>query len=166
MPQSLDSRKAWWGVRYVSAICLQAGFVFQESPPQSDVFSLDGQIFIRPSLSVFVQVKCTSKPIVRLRPDQVSREFDAHTSQCELPQINLHDMRHGACSLMLSGGVPVEVVQMILRHSSPAVTRRVYAHLLRGATAEQVEAATAALDAVRRAPSTDLTPDSQRRGED
>lgn len=80
-----------------------------------------------------------------LRPDQVSREFDAHTSTCGLPPINLHDMRHGACSLMLSGGAPVEVVQMILGHSSPAVTRRVYAHLLRGATAEQIEAATARL---------------------
>ena len=80
-----------------------------------------------------------------LRPDQVSREFDAHTSDCGLPPISLHDLRHGACSLMLSGGVPVEVVQMILGHSSPAVTRRVYAHLLRGATAEQVEAATALL---------------------
>lgn len=77
--------------------------------------------------------------------DQVSKEFDAYTSQLALPTISLHDLRHSACSLMLSGGVPVEVVQMILGHSSPAVTRRVYAHLLRGATAEQVEAATAQL---------------------
>ena len=75
----------------------------------------------------------------------MSRDLDEHTSQCELPQITLHDMRHGACSLILPGGVPVEVVQMILGHCSPAVTRRVYAHLLRGATAEQVEAATARL---------------------
>lgn len=68
--------------------------------------------------------------------------FDNRASACELPQISLHDMRHGACSLMLTAGVPVEVVQMILGHSSPAVTPRVYAHLLRGVTAEQVEAAT------------------------
>ena len=80
-----------------------------------------------------------------LRPDMVSRDFDALTRRCGLPPIRLHDMRHGACSLMLSGGVPIEVVQMILGHSSPAVTRRVYAHLLRGATSEQVEAATARL---------------------
>jgi integrase len=42
---------------------------------------------------------------------------------------------------MLAGGMPIEVVQMILGHSSPAVTRKVYAHLMRKATAAQVEKA-------------------------
>lgn len=95
-----------------------------------------------------------------LRPDQVSRDFDAYASECGLPTITLHDLRHGACSLMLSGGVPVEVVQMILGHSSPAVTRRVYAHLLRGATAEQVEAATARLTMQRGEQSVSSEPES------
>lgn len=85
-----------------------------------------------------------------LRPDLLSREFIRHTDACSLPQIRLHDMRHGACSLMLSGGVPIEVVQMILGHSSPAVTRRVYAHLMRKATAEQFEIATNRLTEHRR----------------
>jgi hypothetical protein len=44
---------------------------------------------------------------------------------------------------MLAGGVPVEIVQMILGHSSPAVTRQVYAHLMRKATTAQVDAALA-----------------------
>jgi integrase len=66
-----------------------------------------------------------------LRPDSVTRDFTAKAAACSLPTIRLQDMRHGACSLMLSGGVPVEIVQMILGHSSPAVTRRVYAHLMR-----------------------------------
>ena len=92
-----------------------------------------------------------------LRPDLVSREFDAHAAACGLPPIRLHDMRHGACSLMLSGGVPIEVVQMILGHSSPAVTRRVYAHLMRRATAEQFEAGTSRLTAHRRAQSVSKT---------
>jgi integrase len=51
---------------------------------------------------------------------------------------------------MLSGGVPIEVVQMILGHSSPAVTRRVYAHMMRKATAEQFEVATSQLTQHRR----------------
>ena len=55
-----------------------------------------------------------------------------------------------ASSLMLSGGVPIEVVQMILGHSSPAVTRQVYAHLMRRDTAEQIEAATQPLAERRR----------------
>jgi hypothetical protein len=44
---------------------------------------------------------------------------------------------------MLASGVPVEIVQMILGHSSPAVTRQVYAHLMRKATTAQVDAALA-----------------------
>jgi integrase len=85
-----------------------------------------------------------------LRPDILSREFIRHAAACGLPPIRLHDMRHGACSLMLSGGVPIEIVQLILGHSSPAVTRRVYAHLMRKASAEQVEVAVKALTHHRR----------------
>jgi integrase len=85
-----------------------------------------------------------------MRPDILSREFKAHAAACGLPPIRLHDMRHGACSLMLSGGVPIEVVQMILGHSSPAVTRQVYAHVMRRATAEQFVAGTRRLTDQRR----------------
>jgi integrase len=64
-----------------------------------------------------------------------------HQAACGLPPIRLHDLRHGACSLLLAGGVPIEVVQLILGHARPT-TRRVYAHVIRGTTAEQVEHAT------------------------
>jgi integrase len=76
-----------------------------------------------------------------LRPDRVTAEFERHVRECDLPIIRLHDTRHGACSLMLAGGVPIEVVQMILGHASPDVTRRIYKHLLRKETAKQVEKA-------------------------
>ncbi len=42
---------------------------------------------------------------------------------------------------MLAGGVPIEVVQMILGHASPEMTRRVYKHLMRKEAADQVEKA-------------------------
>jgi integrase len=77
-----------------------------------------------------------------LRPGMVSARFSRHVTACGLPWIRLHDMRHGACSLLLAGGVPIEVVQMILGHARPTTTRRVYAHVIRGTTAEQVELAT------------------------
>jgi integrase len=77
-----------------------------------------------------------------LRPGGVTAAFERHVKACGLPVVRLHDTRHGACSLLLAGGVPIEVVQMILGHSSPAVTRKVYAHLMRKATATQVEMAT------------------------
>ncbi|GII25466.1 site-specific integrase [Planosporangium mesophilum] len=76
-----------------------------------------------------------------LRPDRVTAEFEQHVRDCGLPVIRLHDTRHGACSLMLAGGVPIEVVQMILGHASPDVTRRVYKHILRKVTSKQVEKA-------------------------
>jgi integrase len=77
-----------------------------------------------------------------MRPGAVTTAFEEHVRACGLPVVRLHDTRHGACSLLLAGGVPIEVVQMILGHASPDVTRRVYAHVMRHAAAEQVEAAT------------------------
>jgi integrase len=75
---------------------------------------------------------------VPLRPGGVTATFDAHVRECGLPVVRLHDTRHGACSLLLAGGVPIEIVQMILGHSSPEVTHKVYAHLMRKAAAAQV----------------------------
>jgi integrase len=74
-----------------------------------------------------------------LRPGMVSAQFAEHVKASGLPAIRLHDIRHGACSLLLAGGVPIEVVQMILGHATETTTRRVYAHVMRGTTAEQVE---------------------------
>lgn len=68
--------------------------------------------------------------------------------------MRLHDTRHGACSLMLAGGVPIELVQRILGHSSPVVTRQVYAHVMRQTTADQVNTATDLLTRHRREQST------------
>lgn len=80
-----------------------------------------------------------------LRPSTITRAFTTHAHACALPVIRLHDLRHGAASLLLAGGVPIEVVQMILGHASPAVTRQVYAHLMRTTTADLVEQASTLL---------------------
>jgi integrase len=92
-----------------------------------------------------------------LRPDAVTKAFAAHAAICGLPMIRLHDMRHGACSLLLAGGVPIEIVQMILGHSSPSVTRRIYAHVMKKITADQVERATELLTRHRREQSVSNT---------
>ncbi|MBA3844582.1 MAG: site-specific integrase, partial [Actinobacteria bacterium] len=86
---------------------------------------------------------------IPLRPGSVTAAFEAHVKACGLPVIRLHDSRHGACSLLLAGGVPIDVVQMILGHASPTVTRQVYAHVLRAATVTQVEAASELLTKFR-----------------
>ena len=51
---------------------------------------------------------------------------------------------------LIARGVPVEVVQMILGHSSPEVTRKVYAHVLRGQTSKQAERASKLVSRHRR----------------
>lgn len=43
-----------------------------------------------------------------------------------------HHIRHTAATLMLNAGVPIQVVSRILGHSSPAVTLKIYAHVLPG----------------------------------
>lgn len=61
-----------------------------------------------------------------------------------LRPVRLHDLRHGAASLMLASGVPLVVVSKRLGHSSVAITADVYSHLLPGvgrAAAEATEAA-------------------------
>jgi hypothetical protein len=47
-------------------------------------------------------------------------------------------------------GVPIEIVQLILGLSSPAVTRRIYAHVMKKATAEQVGTASRLITKHRR----------------
>ena len=42
---------------------------------------------------------------------------------------------------MLGVGVPIEVVQMILGHASPEVTRKCYKHLMKSSAADQIEVA-------------------------
>ncbi|MER7361092.1 tyrosine-type recombinase/integrase [Nonomuraea wenchangensis] len=43
-----------------------------------------------------------------------------------LPPIRLHDLRHGAASLMLAAGVEMKVVQETLGHTSSAFTADTY----------------------------------------
>ncbi len=48
-----------------------------------------------------------------------------------LPHARLHDLRHLHATTLLRAGVPVHVVAARLGHADPAVTLRVYAHVLR-----------------------------------
>jgi integrase len=48
-----------------------------------------------------------------------------------LPSARLHDLRHLHATTLLLAGVPVHLVAARLGHADPAVTLRVYAHVLR-----------------------------------
>ena len=48
-----------------------------------------------------------------------------------LPHARLHDLRHLHATTLLLAGVPVHVVAARLGHADPAVTLRIYSHVLR-----------------------------------
>src|SRR5215469_5113264 len=49
----------------------------------------------------------------------------------QLPHARLHDLRHLHATTLLLAGVPVHLVAARLGHADPAVTLRVYSHVLR-----------------------------------
>ncbi|MET9249165.1 tyrosine-type recombinase/integrase [Nonomuraea sp. NPDC003709] len=61
-----------------------------------------------------------------LHPQQVSDHFYQLAFQVGLPPVRLHDLRHGAASLMLAAGVDLKVVQETLGHVSSTFTRDTY----------------------------------------
>ncbi len=65
-----------------------------------------------------------------LDPANVRRALNALLVQAALPHMRLHDLRHAAATLMLSGGVDVRTVMEVLGHSQVGVTLNTYAHVL------------------------------------
>ncbi|WP_203434093.1 site-specific integrase [Jiangella asiatica] len=53
-----------------------------------------------------------------------------------LPRARLHDLRHVHATTLLLAGVPVHVVAERLGHAGPAITLRVYAHVIRQRAAD------------------------------
>ncbi len=64
-----------------------------------------------------------------------------------LPRTRFHDLRHMHATTLLGAGVPVHVVAARLGHADPAITLRVYAHVLGGQSASAAEAFAAAIPA-------------------
>jgi integrase len=62
-----------------------------------------------------------------------------------LPDVRLHDLRHGFATALLKAGVNVKVVSEALGHSRTAFTMDVYAHVLPGMGEQVASAIEAAL---------------------
>jgi integrase len=62
------------------------------------------------------------------------------------PPARLHDLRHVHATLLLTAGVPVHVVAERLGHADPAITLRVYAHVIRQHADEVANTFAAAVD--------------------
>lgn len=79
-----------------------------------------------------------------LHPDQVFDLFGRLAFRAGLPPIRLHDLRHGAATLMLAAGADMKLVQALLRHSSITITSDTYTSVLPD-VARQASAAAVAL---------------------
>jgi integrase len=78
-----------------------------------------------------------------LHPAAITDRFHALVAEAGLPPVRLHDLRHGAASIMLAVGVPMKVVQETLGHSSSTLTADTYTGVYPTVAAEAAEAAAA-----------------------
>lgn len=75
-------------------------------------------------------------------PSNLHRIWDRSLARLGLPEINPHDLRHTAASLLLRRGVHPKKVQAMLGHSSIRTTMDLYSHLVPGdlqQTADEME---------------------------
>lgn len=85
-----------------------------------------------------------------LDPNDVSDMFEDLTIEAGLPPIRLHDLRHGAASLMLAAGVDMKVVQETLGHSNIALTANTYTSTYPDLATAAAEATAAIVPRARR----------------
>ncbi|MGV9596112.1 tyrosine-type recombinase/integrase [Streptosporangium sandarakinum] len=63
-----------------------------------------------------------------------------------LPYARPHDLRHIHATTLLLAGIPVHVVAARLGHADPAITLRVYAHVIRSVEAAAADVFVKALE--------------------
>jgi integrase len=83
-----------------------------------------------------------------IRVSTISRQFHVLADHADLHGVRFHDLRHAHATIMLRAGVPVHVVAARLGHSDPALTLRVYSHVLPG---QQKDAAALVGEAIEKA---------------
>ena len=71
----------------------------------------------------------TNRAGVRLYPDSLTKISGRIAVKAGLGTVRFHDLRHTYASLMLSQGVPMEVVSEKLGHSRPSTTADIYRHI-------------------------------------
>ncbi|WP_157815769.1 tyrosine-type recombinase/integrase [Kitasatospora sp. CB02891] len=65
-----------------------------------------------------------------LRPDHIGYTFQLLVRASGLPPVRLHDLRHGAASLALTGSCDLKVIQAQLGHSTIVTTADTYTSVL------------------------------------
>ncbi|RYJ31422.1 integrase [Streptomyces sp. L-9-10] len=65
-----------------------------------------------------------------LHPGKVNDLFERLVTASGLPPIRLHDLRHGAATLMLAADIDIKIVSDTLGHSDTRITRDIYQSVL------------------------------------
>jgi integrase len=78
----------------------------------------------RPAPDGLVFTDALGEPV---KPDSFSQMFDRTVTRLGLPKVRLHDLRHGAATLMLASGANPKTVSERLGHASTAFTMDIYA---------------------------------------
>lgn len=66
----------------------------------------------------------------RMSPDSISHALPRLLQAAGLARLTPHALRHGAATLMLTGGASMRTIAEQLGHRNPALTARVYAHVV------------------------------------
>ncbi len=75
----------------------------------------------------------------------LTKHFQTLLHRAGLPRMRLHDLRHGAASLLVGAGVHPRIAQELLRHASSKTTMEIYSHVSSAQQREAVEALQRAL---------------------
>lgn len=74
-----------------------------------------------------------------IEPRNMNRHFDRLCEKAGVRRIRFHDLRHSCASLLYSQGVPLEIIQDVLGHSSPTVTKVIYVDVAEDVTRDAVD---------------------------
>ncbi len=96
-----------------------------------------------------------------LDPTTVTKRFRRLAAEAGVRPVRLHDLRHGAASLMLSGGLGMEWVSKRLGHSGIGITIDTYAHMLEDVNRRAGEVTEAMVPRGRRDRSVTTSPNPQ-----
>ena len=75
----------------------------------------------------------------------LTKHFQALLAAAGLPTMRLHDLRHGAATLLVGAGVHPRVAQQLLRHASSKTTTEIYSHVTAAQERQAAEVLEAAL---------------------
>lgn len=78
---------------------------------------------------VFFGVRGNSK-YARMPADSISHALPRILERAGLARLTPHALRHGAATIMLTGGASMRAIAEQLGHKNPAITARIYAHVV------------------------------------